>query len=277
MAAAFLLTGCGAAHTDATDSMISSRSGAADTSWDQGETGAPAEQTDSGGKETSGEGGTAPEASKGEEAGEEESSGEGTAEPGASGDESAKETGEDADGKDSGKEQTGAETSEAALSSVEESSAEASSIEAVIGTLSEATGYSWSDVYIVILNTVLTKPDAHTGTPSFALLPWNDREEPVLIAGYWQDPAQEEYTMYSFSGDTLIEVEHFRGSLSVSPDERRILCVGPDGARSMYQYGEDHLVRLKAGTYEEEGLEPLAFTSLTEATVTDENIRTYIQ
>lgn len=149
--------------------------------------------------------------------------------------------------------------------------------EAVIGTLAEATGYDWSDVYIVIMNTILTKPDGHTGTPSFALLPWNDREEPVLIAGYWQDPVSEEYAMYSFSGDTLIEVEHLTGSLSISWEERRILCVKTDGSREMYQYGEDHLVKLTDGAYPSDGFVPLAMTSLTEHTVTVETIRGYIQ
>lgn len=159
----------------------------------------------------------------------------------------------------------------------ESSVSSGSSIEAVIGTLAEATGYSWSDVYIVIMNTVLTKPDGHTGVPSFALLPWNDREEPVLVVGYWQDPVAQDYTIYSFLGDTLIEVEHMSGELFISSKDRQILCKKPDGTQEMYQYGGDHLVKLAAGTYSTEGFEPLAFTSLKDQTITDENIREYIQ
>ena len=149
--------------------------------------------------------------------------------------------------------------------------------EAVIGTLQEATGYPWADVYIVIMNTILTKPDAHTGTPSFALLSWNDREEPVLVAGYQDDPSAEDYFIYSFSGDVLIEVEHLQGDLAVSASDRRILCTAADGSQAMYQYQDDHLVKLKSGVYSTEGFQPLALTSLRETVVTSETIRSYIQ
>lgn len=151
------------------------------------------------------------------------------------------------------------------------------STEAVIGTLAEATGYSWSDVYIVIMNTVLTKPDEHTGIPSFALLPWNDREEPVLIVGYWQDPVAQEFTIYSFQGDVLIEVEHLEGSLMISQEEHRILCVDADGTEELYQYENDHLIKLVREAYSTENFEPVAFTSLKENMITDETIRDYIQ
>lgn len=160
---------------------------------------------------------------------------------------------------------------------IESSEAETSSTEAVIGTLAEATGYPWSDVYIVIMNTVLTKPDEHTGIPSFALLPWNDREEPVLIIGYWQDPVAQDYTIYSFYGDTLIEVEHMTGEIMICSKDRQILCQKSDGTQEAYQYEEDHLVKLETGAYSMDEFEPVSFTSLNDHTITVENIKDYIQ
>ena len=45
----------------------------------------------------------------------------------------------------------------------------------------------------------------------------------------------------------------------------------------MYQYQDDHLVKLKSGVYSTEGFQPLALTSLRETVVTSETIRSYIQ
>ncbi len=63
----------------------------------------------------------------------------------------------------------------------------------------------------------------------------------------------------------------------ISQEEHRILCVDADGTEELYQYENDHLIKLVREAYSTENFEPVAFTSLKENMITDETIRDYIQ
>ena len=144
-------------------------------------------------------------------------------------------------------------------------------------TLSEETDYNWIDVSIVILNTILTKPDDHKGEPSAVMYLWNNTEEPVLFAGYLQENGKAEYTMYTFSGKKIIENGQCDGIVLVDKDRHQIAFNG-FGKWEIYQYKDKRWFRIEGGLEKEpKGFQKMNVSSLKDKDICAENIEILIQ
>lgn len=144
--------------------------------------------------------------------------------------------------------------------------------EYVMPTLSELTGYEWVDVSIVILNTIQTKRDNHKGEASATMYLWNEGEEPVLFAGYLQENGEAEYTMYTFSGEEIVENGQCSGIVLVNEEEHQIAFDGL-GQWEIYEYEKERWFRV-GGSPERpsEKFKKMEVVSLEEKTISAENI-----
>lgn len=142
--------------------------------------------------------------------------------------------------------------------------------------LQEDTQYDWLDVSIVIMNTILTKPDGHVGEPSAALFGWNDTEDPVLFTGYKQEDGQAEYTIYTFKDTVTMEIGQCTGIIKINLIEKQIAFNGL-GSWEVYRYDDHQMVRVGGFSEEPAGFIDMHVDSLQANIITAENIRDFIQ